>query len=429
VNANADLSAYNLLIVGKAALATNSPAPDITRVRDGLKVVLFEQTPEVLEQRFGFRVAQYGLRWVFKRVPDHPLLAGISDEHLWNWRGEATLLPPRLQYEIGQRHAPEVKWCDIPVNRLWRAGNRGSVASALIEKPARGDFMPIVDGGFSLQFSPLLEYREGKGLILFCQLDVTGRTESDPAAERLARNIIEYVTTWKPAPRKDVVYAGTPAGRRQLEQAGVTPGTYQGGILSTNSILVVGAGGGKELAGHATDIADFLRSGGRVLAIGLEEAEANQFLPFKVQTKKAEHISTFFDPFGRGSLLAGVSPADVHNRDPRPLPLVSGGAVVIGNGVLAQATGADVIFCQLAPYDVFAAAGNRGDQFNVRKTFRHASFLTTRLLANLGGAGSTPILERFHQAGVTGKSEARWRDGLYLDQPEEWDDPYRFFCW
>jgi len=23
----------------------------------------------------------------------------------------------------------------------------------------------------------------------------------------------------------------------------------------------------------------------------------------------------------------------------------------------------------------------------------------------------------------------RWSEGLYLDQPEEWDDPYRFFRW
>ena len=47
------------------------------RVRDGLRVVVFEQTAEVLEKRFGFRVAEYGLRWVFPRVPDHPLLAGL----------------------------------------------------------------------------------------------------------------------------------------------------------------------------------------------------------------------------------------------------------------------------------------------------------------------------------------------------------------
>ena len=27
------------------------------------------------------------------------------------------------------------------------------------------------------------------------------------------------------------------------------------------------------------------------------------------------------------------------------------------------------------------------------------------------------------------KPEKRGLDGLYLDQPEEWDDPYRFFRW
>ena len=84
----------------------------------------------------------------------------------------------------------------------------------LIEKPARGDFGPILDGGFSLQFSPLMEYREGEGMVLFCQMDVTGRTETDPAAESLTRNILQYVTTWKPAPHRKVLYVGDPAGKR-----------------------------------------------------------------------------------------------------------------------------------------------------------------------------------------------------------------------
>ncbi len=454
VAANADLSPYDLLIVGKAALTAESPAPDIARVRDGLKVVLFEQTSEALERRFGFRVAEYGLRQVFKRVPDHPLLAGIGAENLWNWRGEATLLPARLKYEIGSRHAPEVKWCDLPVNRLWRAGNRGNVASVLIEKPACGDFMPVLDGGFSLQFSPLLEYREGKGLILFCQLDVTGRTESDPAAETLARNLIQYAATWRPSPGRKVLYVGAPAGWRHLELAGFTPGVYAGGDLSADTILVVGSGGGKELSGHNADIAAFLKSGGDLLAVGLDGEEANAFLPFKVGTKNAEHISAFFDPFGKDSPFAGIGPADVHNRDPRPLPLLSEGVTVIGNGVLATAANGHVVFCQLAAYEVSdlvgatpssgipgeaAATGTVGapatptlmppQHYNLRKTYRHTSFLLTRLLANLGGVGSTPILERFHHPVEKAKPEARWRDGLYLDVPEEWDDPYRFFCW
>src|SRR5262249_52890695 len=110
------------------------------------------------------------------------------------------------------RHGPTVRWCGIEVTRPWRCGCRGNVASVLIEKPARGDFLPILDGGYALQYSPLLEYREGRGMVLFCQLDVTGRTEGDPAADRLARNILGYVSAWKPKPRRQVVYAGDPAG-------------------------------------------------------------------------------------------------------------------------------------------------------------------------------------------------------------------------
>ncbi len=56
VEAGADLSQYDLLIIGKAALTPEGPAPDMTRVRDGLKVIVFEQTSEALEKRLGFRV-------------------------------------------------------------------------------------------------------------------------------------------------------------------------------------------------------------------------------------------------------------------------------------------------------------------------------------------------------------------------------------
>ena len=77
VDTEADLSNYDMLIVGKAALTIDGPAPRIGRVRDGLKVILFEQTSDVLEKRLGFRVQEYGLRQVFPRIAEHPLLAGI----------------------------------------------------------------------------------------------------------------------------------------------------------------------------------------------------------------------------------------------------------------------------------------------------------------------------------------------------------------
>src|SRR5262249_55054046 len=78
VEATADLSGYDTLIIGKEALTPDGPGPNVDRVRDGLKVIVFEQTAKVLEQRFGFRVAECGLREVFQRVPDHPLLTGLQ---------------------------------------------------------------------------------------------------------------------------------------------------------------------------------------------------------------------------------------------------------------------------------------------------------------------------------------------------------------
>ncbi|HEV2211356.1 MAG TPA: hypothetical protein VG167_21535 [Verrucomicrobiae bacterium] len=452
VTARTDLSDFDVLLIGKGALTVDGPAPSLQRVRAGLKVVVFEQTAEVLERRLGFRVEEYGLRQVWPRVPDSPLLAGLNAENLRDWRGASTLLPSTLDYTLSPRYdgAPTVHWCGLEVTRLWRCGNWGNVASVLIEKPPRGDFLPILDGGYALQYSPLLEYREGSGLVLFCQMDVTGRTESDPAAEILAANILRYVATWRPIPRRQSVYAGEPAGQAWLTACGINATPFQGQTPAADEVLVVSPGGGRQLAAQASAIGDWVKAGGRVLALGLNEQEANSFLPTRVRMQSAEHIAAWFPPFNAQSLLAGVAPADVHNRDPRKLALVVEGATAYGDGVLAM-TG-NVVFCQLPPFAV--SKMNPGpEQFNLRRTFGRTSFAVSRLLANFGVSGSTPLLERFAEpadasntpskgkgAGSSTDTHAdalaaqaptvgRWLDGLYLTRPTEWDDPYRFFGW
>jgi len=62
----------------------------------------------------------------------------------------------------------------------------------------------------------------------------------------------------------------------------------------------------------------------------------------------------------------------------------------------------------------------------VRRTYRRASFELARLLANMGAAAPIPLLERFHAPVTATRPEKRWLSAFYLDQPEEWDDPYRF---
>jgi beta-galactosidase len=418
VDARTDLKGFDVLIIGKDALTPDGPGPDVTRVRDGLKVIVFEQSAKTLERRFGFRIAEYGLREVFRRVPDHPLLAGLSASHLHDWRGEATILPPRLDYTLRPRYGPTVKWCDIEVPRVWRCGNRGNVASVLIEKPACGDFLSILDGGYGLQYSPLLEYREGKGLVLFCQMDVTGRTESDPAAADLASNIVSYAAAWKPRASRKAIYAGDATGKSHLAASGIAAIPYTKESLKPDSVLIVGPGGGKEL--DAAAVRAWLKDGGRLLAVGLDEADANSILPVKM--RKLEHIAAYFDPPYSTSAFAGVSPGDVHNRDPRVLNLVDSGAVLLGNGVLAHSHDSSVAFCQLVPWQFSAA-----EPMNQKRTFRHTAVALMRVAANLGVPSDTPVLGRFHAPAAAG--EKRWLRGLYLDVPSEWDDPYRFFRW
>jgi len=424
VDAKTNMTAYDILIVGKAALTVDGPAPDMGPVRDGLKVLMFEQTSDVLEKRFGFRVAEYGLRQVFARVPDHPALAGLKPEHLKNWSGQATLLESQLTYELNAKFngVPTVDWCGIPVPRAWRCGCQGNVASVLIEKPARGDFLPIVDGGFSLQYSPLLAYHEGQGMVLFCQMDVTRRTQTDPAAETLATNLLKYVNTWKPSTPLEAVYVGEPAGKAHLQAAGVRLGSFDGSDLTLDQVLIIGPESSNP-AVNRDRVERFLKAGGRLLAVGLTQEDVDAVLPFTVSIYSAEHISSTFDPPGSNSPLTGIGPADVHNRAPRVIPLVSEGATIAGNGVLAVAPGDQVVFCQLAPWH-FKYENN----FGLKRTFRRTSFLLTRLLSNLRVRFETPLLKRLSTPPENNESN-RCLQGLYLDQPEEWDDPYRFFRW
>jgi len=483
VESTTDLSGYRVLVIGKGALTLDGPAPDLKPVRNGLKVILFEQTSEVLEKRLGFRVEEYGLRQLFERVPNHPLLSGLTPDNLRDWRGDATILPPRLKYRSDPKFygAPTVQWCGIDVPRVWRCGCQGNVASVLVEKPARGNFLPILDGGYSLQYSPLMEYREGSGMVLFCQVDVTGRTDEDPtsalpasgpgnptpalpasgegenlpplaggmrgvsgaaggmrgvsgaaggmrgvdpAALRLARNILQYVSDWKPAPERQAVYVGDPAGETYFQTDGISMTPYNGGALSANQVLIVGPGGGTQLAKDAPAISRWLNAGGRLLTLGLDQANANAFLPFPIRIRSREHIGCNFPAPAAGSPLEGVGPADVQNRDPRNLFLITGGATTLGDGVLASSANGRVVFSGLVPWQFDLHKSE-----NLKRTFRRAAFAVDRILGNLGVSATTPLLSRFSSPVSLGSAEQRWLNGLYLDQPIDWDDPYRFFGW
>jgi len=80
--------------------------------------------------------------------------------------------------------------------------------------------------------------------------------------------------------------------------------------------------------------------------------------------------------------------------------------------------------------DVVAATSYIGPMAIAKETDDAASVdLTTRLLANMGMAGSTPLAQRFHSPRDAAEKEKRWLDGLCLDAPAEWECPCRLFRW
>ena len=158
------------------------------------------------------------------------------------------------------------------------------------------------------------------------------------------------------------------------------------------------------------------------MAIGLDADQVNSFLPFDAQSEWAKHINAVFSPRARSSLLAGVGPADVLVREPRTVALVTGGPVPVGDGVLAESTDANVVFCQLAPWDY-----DYRELYNLKRTFRRLSCVVSRILGNMGIAGPTPVVARF--AADSGNASSPWLNSFYLDEPEEMDDPYRYFRW
>jgi beta-galactosidase len=371
VKAADSLAGVDFLVFGRGALAESGALPDMARIRDGLKVLVFEQDATTLRDRLGFRVNVQGLRRVFPRLPSHPVFAGVAPQNLRDWRGDATLVPPFLSdLPAVENHNPKWNWSGFDNTRVWRCGNRGSVASVLIEKPARGNWTALADGGFDLQYAPLLEGVFGKGRILFCQLDLTGRSEADPAAEQLCRNLVSYLQT-APVPASQAVAVMGDEPTRALAQS------LGAGTADTAQLLLVGPGA--DLAKAKTQI----ENGASALALGLS---ADDLAKFGITAEKTAGYSS------RAVLtapeFAGLSDADLHWRTKLDYAAITTGDV--GNDALRVMPlgNGKIVLCQVAPWMLDDAA-----KPYLRTSKRRNLCLVSRLLANLGATLDSPLPE------------------------------------
>lgn len=166
---DADLDAATLVIVGRqsfeASLLQQAAASGLEEaVVNGLNLLVFEQTADEV---MGLKLQEQSARRVFFASNDHPLTAGLAGQDLINLRGVSDLVPSYPPAPPETEH----QW---PA-RFFKWGNRGVTSSFVYTKPHYAPFVPVLECGFDLVDSPLLEAHMGRGRVVLCQVDVTPR--------------------------------------------------------------------------------------------------------------------------------------------------------------------------------------------------------------------------------------------------------------
>ena len=185
-----------LLIIGRHALEREEHRDRLAAagfddaVAQGLRVIVFEQAAaEWAGSLLGLKLRRTATRHAFIRAPHHPCLAGLEPDDFHYFRGDSNLIEARPK--------PAKVETAYPLH-FWHWGNDNIVATYVIEKPQVGAARALLDCGFDLSETPLLEVRRGKGTLILCQLDVTNRYGTDPVATRLVDNLLQYASSLRP---------------------------------------------------------------------------------------------------------------------------------------------------------------------------------------------------------------------------------------
>ncbi len=187
------LDGIDLLIIGKNALLKPEFFRWAKKVRLGsakLNLLLLEQTAEGLA-KLGFLTRAVDARNVFK-ISNEAFPRSLSDRELSNWDGPSTLVPNK------PLPAPE-DFISIP-EQLWRWNTINTVASTPIRRPGTGRTVSYLSCGLDLAYSALLEVPTPNGILLLCQMELSGRTGREPAAAQLLAELAEHGSTRRTLP-------------------------------------------------------------------------------------------------------------------------------------------------------------------------------------------------------------------------------------
>lgn len=360
------------LVIGREALSGAGKLPgDLEAfVQGGGRAIIFGHNPYWIREQLGLRVSYLQSRRVF-RVGATPVTADLNEEDLRDWNGVSTLLNPYPDYLRGGTPDTVLARTNQPYAG-WRWGNRGTVASAAVEKPHRSGWRPLLECEFDLAYSPLMELDYGQGRLIWCQLDVEDHAALDPAARRLAAQVVQYARSAPLAPRQVTLYLGDDAGKARLDTLGLL--YRRSNVITPDAGLVI-LGSGATVEPAAVEA--FARAGGKVLVLPQAQAEGG----WGVKLAKEKSVGSLEVP--SWSEARGLSASDLRWRNEAEAWLVRTGAEIGAGGQIGRKTVGKgvIVFCQIDP-DRFDA--------DTKTYFRLTRWRQTRalcqLLANLGGS-------------------------------------------
>ncbi len=355
-----------MLVVGRETLSSGAkpPAHLGDYVAGGGRLLIMTQNPEWIRHNLGLRVSRHGSRLAWPTTPNHPVMTGLTAANLQDWAGNSTLIEARPEYAPDR--FPEYGW---------RWGLRHMLATAAIEKPHLSGWRPILESEFDLQYSPLLELDFGRGRVTLCTLDLEDQGPADPAAERLARNLLGYVATAPLAPRAaKTIYLGGDAGAEFLEDTGLAFTRASGFDPGTDLAVIA-----PDAKVSTNGLNAFIQRGGRALVLAAPGETSDHF--GATVTKKSDFAGSLTPPtFPEGR---GLTASDLRFKADADASVLTGGVEIHSDGLLGvrRAGQGVAVFCQLDP----AALGADSKEY-----FRFTRWRQTRaicqLLANLGAS-------------------------------------------
>lgn len=394
----ADLTAYQVVILGRRAfryeLKSLSSGLDLGALtRSGKRILVLEQDEPTLRGRFSFRTEYISAREVYGRIGGHPALDGLPDRALRFWRGAATLTDGYAvardadllnlehngarwfyPWNDGADHARPIKW-----------GNSHNVATVMVIKPDAGGYRPIIDGEYAHNYAAAWELEQDRGRVVFCQLDVSGRSAADPAAARLLANLVEHCANAPVPAWHDAAYLGGPAGAALLDDLRIPVRRIASPAESApGDVLVVGEADTTVLVGWKDALAAHAQAGGTVFVLPKPAAAfAAGFTPFPVSASAIEISETLLGK-PKDPLLAGLGNGDLYWKGFVPVVALGGlpaGALTVDSGILAAVAHGRgrYVLCQFAPDTIDVAA-----RFWQREPQQWAGRAIRQMLTNLG---------------------------------------------